>query len=65
MKNQVEYKLPKKMKKRRQLDALVDTVKLPRSRQNSTSAQELLDCQSDSSENDEFSLSSPGSKRKT
>ncbi|BFY99546.1 hypothetical protein BsWGS_02586 [Bradybaena similaris] len=62
MKGQVDYRLPKKMKKRRQLDALVDTVKLPRTRKNSASVQELLD--SDSSENDEFSLQPPGSKRK-
>ncbi|CAL1531118.1 unnamed protein product, partial [Lymnaea stagnalis] len=64
IKGEVDYKLPKRMKKRRQLDALVDTMKLPRSRKNSSSAQELLDYQSDSSEIDEFSLPPPNSKRK-
>uniref|UniRef100_A0A0B7A4G2 EF-hand domain-containing protein n=1 Tax=Arion vulgaris TaxID=1028688 RepID=A0A0B7A4G2_9EUPU len=64
MKGVVDYKHPKKMKKRRQLDALVDTIKLPRSRKNSASAQELLDCHSDSSEVDELTLSQSSSKKK-
>lgn len=64
MKGQVEYKLPKKMKKRRQLDALVDSVKLPRSRKTSASAQELLDCHSESSDIDEFTLPQTGIKRR-
>lgn len=51
----VNFKAPKRMKKRRQLDALVDTVKLPRNRKNSTS-RELLNENSDSSEVEEFSL---------
>ncbi|XP_005097753.1 EF-hand calcium-binding domain-containing protein 14 isoform X1 [Aplysia californica] len=64
MKADVDYKLPKRMKKRRQLDALVDTVKLPRNRINSTSAQELLDYHSDSSDLEEYSASSIGHSRK-
>lgn len=62
MKSEIEYKLPKRMKKRRELDALVDTVKLPRSRKNSSSAQELLDYHSDSSDIDEYTTH--GAKRK-
>ncbi|GFO13273.1 EF-hand calcium-binding domain-containing protein 14 [Plakobranchus ocellatus] len=51
----VEYKVPKRMKKRKQLDALVDMTKLPRNRKGSTS-QELLDFKSDSSDVEEFSV---------
>ncbi|RUS80202.1 hypothetical protein EGW08_012027 [Elysia chlorotica] len=58
----VIYKAPKRMKKRRQLDALVDTVKLPRHRKSSTS-QELLDYDSDSSENEEFSIAGLNSRK--
>uniref|UniRef100_A0A2C9LVC8 Uncharacterized protein n=1 Tax=Biomphalaria glabrata TaxID=6526 RepID=A0A2C9LVC8_BIOGL len=64
VKSEIDYKLPKKMKKRRQLDALVDTMKLPRGRKNGSSAQELLDYNSDSSEVSEFSLPPITSKRK-
>ena len=58
----VVYKAPKRMKKRRQLDALVDNVKLPRHRKSSTS-QELLDYNSDSSELEEFSLAGLSSRK--
>ena len=52
MKPDVAYKLPKKMKKRRQLDALVDNGKLPRNRKNSASGQDLLNLHSDSESSD-------------
>ena len=48
------------MKKRRQLDALVDSVKLPKNRSNSFSAQEPLVSESESSEEDTFNYKTDG-----
>ena len=64
MKPDVGYKLPKKMKKRRQLDALVTIGKLPRNRKNSNSTQELLDYNSDSSDGEDCAANSMSPLRK-
>ena len=58
----VDYKAPKRMKKRRQLDALVNHSKLPRNRKSSIS-QELLYYNSDSSELEEFSVAGLNQRR--